>query len=35
MIAMARRNAETKQALLTPDEVMNIWEDELLMKMPQ
>ncbi len=26
---------ETKRALLTPDEVMNIREDELLVKMPQ
>jgi len=27
--------SETKRALLTPDEVMNIREDELLVKMPQ
>jgi len=27
--------SETKRALLTPDEVMNILEDELLVKMPQ
>jgi len=27
--------SETKQALLTPEEVMNIREDELLVKMPQ
>jgi len=27
--------SETKRALLTPDEVMNIAEDELLVKMPQ
>ncbi len=34
MIEAAWRNAETKRALLTPDEVMNIREDELLVKMP-
>jgi len=27
--------SETKRALLTPDEVMNMREDELLVKMPQ
>jgi type IV secretory pathway TraG/TraD family ATPase VirD4 len=27
--------SETKRALLTPDEVMNIREDELLVKVPQ
>ncbi len=31
----ARHNSETKRALLTPDEVMHIREDELLVKMAQ
>ncbi len=30
-----KNQSETKRALLTPDEVMNIREDELLVKMPQ